>query len=75
MVRLSAPGPSVVRQTPAPGQPAVGRRHESCRLLMSGDDKLDLRAAQRIQDIEIFFAGNAEDIFDALAFERADQQI
>ena len=42
---------------------------------MSRQDELDFRCAQRFHYIEILFAGNAEDAFDALILERADQEI
>ncbi len=59
----------------AAGQPAIGRRHEAGGLFVAGDHELDLRAAQRIQHIEVFFAGNSEDVFDTFALERPNQQI
>ena len=63
-------------QTPGPpGQPAVGRRHEGRRLLVPRQNELDARVAQRLDDVEILFAGHAENAVDALVLERRDQQI
>jgi hypothetical protein len=42
---------------------------------VAGDYELDLGAAQRLQDVEVFFAGNSEDVLDAFALERLNQQV
>jgi hypothetical protein len=60
VTRLVAPGPSVARQTPA----LPVRRPE-----------LDRAADHRIHDVQIFFTGNSEDIFDAFVFEAFNKQI
>ena len=65
--RQTHPGPS--------GEPAVRSRHESGRLLVPRDDELDARFAQRLDDVEILFPGNAEDALDALVLERGDEQV
>jgi len=51
----------------------VRRGHERRRLLMAGEDELDLRLAQRFHHVEVFLAGNAEDALDPLVLERRDQ--
>ncbi|OTP79316.1 hypothetical protein PAMC26577_01995 [Caballeronia sordidicola] len=56
-------------------QAAVGGRHECRRLLMAGDDQLDVRASQRLDDVEIFFARHRENAIDALVLQRLDEQI
>jgi hypothetical protein len=57
------------------GETPVGGRHETGGLLVSRQYKLDLRAPQRIQHVEILLARNGEDIFDALVFEGGHQEI
>ena len=59
----------------APGETTVGGGHEAGGLLMTGEDEADLRGAKRFEQIEIFLTGNAEDIFDALVFEAADEKV
>ena len=59
----------------APGETAVGGRHEAGGLFVPRQHQLDLRAPQRLQHVEILLAGNGEDAFDALVLERGDQQI
>ncbi|OTP68736.1 hypothetical protein PAMC26577_32475 [Caballeronia sordidicola] len=56
-------------------QAPVSGRHEGCRLLMAGDDKLDVRVSQRLDDVEIFFARHRENAIDALILQRLDKQI
>ncbi len=76
VTRLVAPGPSVDRHTPVrPGQTSIRRGHEAGRLFVAGEDQPDFRAAQRFEEIEIFFAGNAEHVFDTFGFQRLDEQI
>ena len=57
------------------GEPAVGRRHEGGRLLVPGQDQLDLRALQQLDDVEVLLARNAEDAVDALVLQRRDEKI
>ena len=58
-----------------PGQAPVGRRHERRRLLVPREDKRDARFAQKLDNIEVLLAGDAEDEIDALVFKRRDQQV
>ena len=55
------------------GQPAVGRRHEGRRLLVPGQDQLDGGVAQALDDVEVFFARNAEDALNAFVLQSARQ--
>ena len=57
------------------GQPPVGRGHEAGRLLVARDHQLDARGAQRLDDVEVLLAGNAEDALDAFVLERGDEEI
>jgi hypothetical protein len=66
VVRFSAPGPS---QSPFRG------RHERGGLLMARHNQLDARPAKRLDDIEILFAGHAEDPLDAFVLQGRDQQV
>ena len=52
------------------GQTAMGRRHESRRLFVPGEDKFDARGTQRLDDVEVFLAGDAEDELDPFVLER-----
>jgi hypothetical protein len=56
------------------GQPAMRRRHEGCRLFMAGHHQLDGGASERLDDIEVLFAGNPEDLPDALVLQCGYQQ-
>ncbi len=58
-----------------PRQPAMRRRHERSRLLVSRDDQLDARLPQRFDDIEVFFARDGEDSRDAFVLECLDEQV
>ena len=63
-------------QTPGrAGQPPMGCGHEGRSLLVPRQDELDRRVAQRLDDVEIFLARNAEDAVDALVLQRRDQEI
>jgi hypothetical protein len=42
---------------------------------MAREHELDRRAAQRLDDVEVLLAGNAEDALDALVLERGDEEI
>ncbi len=59
----------------AAGQTPVGRGHERGRLLVPGQDELDSGGAQRLDDIEILFAGDAEDALNTLIFQRRNQKV
>jgi hypothetical protein len=56
-------------------QPAVGRSHERRRLLVPGQDELDLRAAQRLDHGEVLFTRDAEDAVDAFVLQRRSQKV
>ena len=51
------------------------RRHEAGSLLMPRQDELYLGCSQGFDDIEIFFAGNAEDALYAFVLQRTDQEV
>ena len=75
VTRLVAPGPSVARaHAGAAGEPAVNVGHESGRLFVPRRDEADGTAQQRVHDVQILFAGDAEDDLDALVLKAADQQ-
>ena len=57
------------------GQPTVGRRHERGGLFMAGQDELDARLPQRLDNVEVLLARNAEDVFDALVLQGSDKQV
>ena len=60
----------------APGVAAIGRGHEACALFVAGEDQLDLLGArQRIEEIEVFFAGNAENVLAALSLKTLDENV
>jgi hypothetical protein len=59
----------------AAGQAAVGRRHEAGDLFMPREDQLDRGSAQRFEQVEVFFPGNAEHVFHAFGFERFHEQV
>jgi hypothetical protein len=42
---------------------------------MAGQDQLDRGFADGLDDVEVFFAGNAEDAIDALIFEGGYKQV
>ena len=50
-------------------QPSVDVGHESGTLLMMRGDKSDWTVEQRVHDIDVLFAGNAEDVLDAFVLE------
>ena len=50
------------------------RRHERRGLLVTRQHELDRGAAQRLDHVEILFAGNTEDAPHALILERGDQE-
>ena len=59
----------------AAGEPAVGRRHKSSGLFVAGEHQFDGRHAQRLDNVEVFLARNAKDVFNALIFEGGHQQV
>ena len=50
-------------------------RHEGRGLLVSRQYQLNARLPQRLDDVEILFAGHAEDILDAFLFEARNKNI
>ncbi len=59
----------------AAGEAAMGGGHEARRLLVAGQDQLDLGVAQGFDDVEILLAGNPEDSVDPLVLEGGDEEI
>src|SRR5690606_17286373 len=58
------------------GMAAVSRRHEARALLMPGQDQADLlRSAETVEQVEILFAGDAENIFDAFFLQALDEKV
>ena len=58
------------------GVPSISRGHETGTLFVAGQYELNfLRTRQAVEHVEIFFARNAEDIFNALVFETFYEQI
>ena len=58
-----------------PGQPSMRGRHEAGRLLVPRQDQLDPRGAQRLHDVEIFLAGDAENPIHALVLQGGDEEV
>ena len=54
-------------------EPSMRGRHEGRRLLMPGQNQLDLRIAERFHDIEVFLTRHAKDAIDALVLQCCDQ--
>ena len=52
------------------GQPPVRRGHEGGGLLMARQHQFDRRAAQRLDEIKVFFSGDPEDLSHAFVLER-----
>jgi len=50
-------------------------RHERRRLFVAGQHQLDLRVAERLDDVEIFLPGYTEDPVDAFMLQCRDQQV
>jgi hypothetical protein len=80
-LRIRGAGREVQRARPqrrdadsgATGEPAVRRRHERRRLLVPRQHQLDLRIAQRFDDIQVLFTRHAENAVDAFVLECLDQ--
>ena len=58
-----------------PCQAAVHVGHERRALLVAHRDELDGRIAERLDDFEILFARDAEDVLDAFAFQAFDEDL
>ena len=65
------------RQTHArdAGEAAHRGRHEAGRLLVAGDDEADVRGAQGLDEVQVFFARHAEDVPHPLILEASDEEI
>src|SRR5499425_1577358 len=59
----------------ASGETAIGVGHESGALLVARRDKGDLRAQERIQDVQDLLPGQAEDVAHPLVLEALDDEI
>jgi hypothetical protein len=57
------------------GQPAVGRRHECGRLLVTRQYQVDAGAAQRLDDIEVLLPRNAEYPLHTFVLEGRHQEL
>ncbi len=57
-----------------PGETAIDIRHERRALFMATGDELDGRIEQCIHEIEVFLAGDTEDVLDAFVLQAFDEQ-
>ena len=57
------------------GQLAVGLGHEGRAAFLAADDEADARVVQRVEHVEVAFAGHAEGGVDAVDGERVDQDL
>ena len=57
------------------GQAPVGGRHEPGCLLVAGQNQAYARTRKGVEEIEIFLAGNAENVLDAFIFQTSHQQV
>ena len=58
------------------GQTTIGGSHETCCLLMAAENKFNAAIlAQRLHEMQVFVARNAEYIFHALSGERLNELI
>ena len=57
------------------GQTAICCRHKSGRLLVARYDKPDARIAQRLKEVEIFFAWKTKDCVDPFVFKASDKEV
>src|SRR5690606_22242208 len=74
--QVGGSGPEGAEAYPGPsGEPAAGGGHEPRRLLVAGHDQVDGRRAERLEEIEVLFAGNGEDAVHALGLEAADEEV
>ena len=58
----------------AAGQAAVDVGHEGRALLVVRGDELDRAVEQRIHDVDVLFAGDAEDVLDTFVLQALDEQ-
>ncbi len=58
------------------GVPAIRRRHEARALFVAGQDQPDLvGSAEAVEEIEVLFAGHAEDVFAPFSLEALDEEV
>ena len=57
------------------GQAAIGGGHEAGTLFMARQDQPDLRLADRLEHVQVFFAWHGEYVFDALVDQRFDEEV
>jgi len=55
-------------------KPAINIGHERRALFVASGDEPNRTLQKRVQDIDILFARNAEDVFNALVFQAFDEQ-
>ena len=56
------------------GQTAIGGGHEAGGLLVASQHQLDLRLAQRLEQVEVLFTWNTEHVLDAFIFQTLHYQ-
>ena len=57
------------------GESTIGGGHKAGGLLVTGDHQFDFRAAQGLQQVQVFFTGNGEDMLHPFSFQGANEQI
>ena len=57
------------------GESTIGGCHEAGGLLVAGNHQFDFRAAQGLQQVQVFFPGDGEDVFNPFGFQGANEQI
>ena len=57
------------------GKAAIGGCHKAGGLFVTGDNQLDVGAAQRLKQVQVFFTGNGKNVFYPFRFQGANEQI
>jgi hypothetical protein len=57
------------------GEAAVDIGHEGGALFVAGGDEADIRVQQGVHDVQVFLAGNTEDVFHTFVFQTLHEQI
>ena len=57
------------------GESTIGGGHETGGLFVAGNHQFDFRAAQGLQQVQVFFPGDGEDVFNPFSFQGANEQI